>query len=70
MVNVTKVSMLTGKPHTLEIPLTEQELVAGLESGKLIQHAFPQLSADQREFLITGITPEEWAEQIGGGDDE
>ena len=27
----------------------------------LIQHAYPMLSDDQREFILTGITPEEWA---------
>lgn len=25
-----------------------------------IQNAFPQLNADEREFLMTGITAEEW----------
>ena len=29
-------------------------------NGKLAQDAFPFLSASEREFLITGITPEEW----------
>lgn len=28
---------------------------------KLVQEAFPNMNADDREFLITGITPEEWA---------
>ena len=35
----------------------------GLETyanGELIQQAFPFLSADQREFLISGLTPEEF----------
>ena len=27
---------------------------------KLIQDEFPELSAEQREFLMTGITPAEW----------
>jgi hypothetical protein len=26
----------------------------------LIQEAMPNLSADDREFIMTGITPEEW----------
>lgn len=30
--------------------------------GNYIQNAFPYLSADEREFILTGITPEEWAE--------
>ena len=29
-------------------------------SGKLVQDAFWFLSADDREFLMTGLTPEEW----------
>lgn len=30
--------------------------------GTNIQHAFPQLSADHRELLLTGILPDEWDE--------
>ena len=30
--------------------------------GELVQRAFPFLTAGEREFLMTGITPEEWAE--------
>lgn len=30
------------------------------QSGTLIQNAMPHLNADDREFLMTGITPEEW----------
>lgn len=30
------------------------------QGGALIQDAFPMLDADQREFLLTGITPDEW----------
>jgi len=26
----------------------------------LVQEFFPNLSADDREFLLTGITPKEW----------
>ena len=29
---------------------------------RLIQDAFPQLSPAEREFLITGMTKEEWGE--------
>lgn len=31
-------------------------------NGMYIQVAFDYLSADQREFIMTGITPEEWEE--------
>lgn len=38
-------------------------------AGKNIQRAFPDLSADQREILMSGICPECW-EEIFGEDDE
>ena len=28
------------------------------EDNRLIQHAFPKLSAQEREFLLTGLTPQ------------
>lgn len=28
--------------------------------SKFIQDAFPKLTAEEREFLMTGITPDEW----------
>lgn len=37
--------------------------------GKLIQNAFPMLSAEQREFVKTGITPEKWNEIFGDNDE-
>lgn len=32
------------------------------ESKELIQNIVPNLSKEEREFLITGITPKEWNE--------
>lgn len=63
MVMVSRTSMISGKTHEMDIPLTEEEYAAGLEkkeNGFLIQDAFPTLNEDHREFLLTGITPEEW----------
>ena len=36
--------------------------------GKLIQNAMPDLTAEQREFLISGTTPDEWAAMFGTED--
>jgi hypothetical protein len=30
------------------------------QGGMLIQDAMPNLNADEREFVMTGITPYEW----------
>jgi hypothetical protein len=52
----------------MDLPVTAQQIEA-YERGSLLQEAFPNLDADQREFIKTGITKEEWIE-IYGPDDE
>lgn len=56
---ITRTSGLTGHTHTREIDVTDDQLKSWLE-GDLIQDAMPHLSPDDREFIMTGITPEEW----------
>jgi len=66
MVQVTRESSLDGKIRTMEIPLTEAEFATAwwkwYNGNVLIQDAFPTLTPDQREFIKTGITEEQWAE--------
>jgi hypothetical protein len=33
--------------------------------GAYVQDAYPFLTPDQREFLMTGFTPDEWTELFG-----
>jgi len=65
VITISRRSPFSGKVNTMTIPLSEDEYAKGLHdigaNGMLIQVAFPTLTADQREFLRTGITPEEWA---------
>jgi hypothetical protein len=56
---VTKVSSLTGVTHQREIEATQEQLLRHA-NGELIQNVFPDLSAEDREYLMTGITQEEW----------
>jgi len=35
------------------------------EMGMLIQEAMPHLSPEDREYIMTGITPEAWDEYLG-----
>lgn len=65
---ITRTSTLTGITRTKEINVTEEQLFAW-QNGALIQDAMPQLSADDREFVKTGITGEEWDQLFGGGED-
>lgn len=61
---ITRKSPFTGKVHTREIPVTEEQLMRW-SNGTLIQNAMPNISPDDREFIKTGITPEEWEETFG-----
>lgn len=63
---ITRKSNLTGIERTMEIPVTQEQLDAW-ENGALIQHAMPGLTDSQREFIMTGITDDEWAKLMGGG---
>lgn len=62
----TRKSALSGKVRTRDIDVTAKQLAAW-ESGMPIQQAMPHLSADDREFILSGITPDEWNRQFGGG---
>ncbi len=56
---ITKTSPFSGNTNVMEIDVTQEQL-SSWESGVLIQNAMPNLSADEREFIMTGITPAEW----------
>ena len=56
---IIRKSMLSGNVSSMDIPVTEGQL-AEWQAGALIQNAMPNLSADEREFIMTGITPAEW----------
>lgn len=68
MYNITQKSSLTGKVHTQGIMMTPEQFAEySLPDHKrrLLQSIFPELSADDREFLISGITREEWEAEFG-----
>ena len=60
---IVRQSQLSGAISVMEIDITEEQL-ARVENRRanqeLIQNIVPHLPKDEREFLITGITPEEW----------
>jgi len=58
---ITRTSTLSGHISSMDIDVTLEQ-VASWEQGELVQNAMPNLSADEREFIMTGITPTEWNE--------
>ena len=65
---ITRKSPLTGITRTKEIDVTIEQILAW-EEGELIQNAMPQLSADDREFIKSGISAEEWDQLFGGSEE-
>ena len=64
---ITRTSVLTGKTRTKEIDVTPLQLEAW-RSGVLIQVAMPHLSNEEREFIKTGCTDQEWENLISEGE--
>jgi len=60
---ITRTSTLSGHISSMDIDVTLEQ-VASWEQGELVQNAMPNLSADEREFIMTGITPAEWNEMF------
>ena len=59
--------VVTGKMYSVEVP--GEELYA-YRQGKHIQDAMPSVSAEDREFLISGTSPEGWEQLFGGSKEE
>lgn len=57
---ITRKSQISGTMNTMDLDVTEAQVIE-FESGVFVQDAFPNLTAGEREFILTGITPEEWA---------
>jgi hypothetical protein len=58
-VKIERRDPLTGKLNVMDLPVTEAQLAAW-QQGALIQRVMPDLTVDQREFLMTGLMPESW----------
>ena len=61
---ITRTSPFTGETHTLDIDVTQSQIDAWY-GGELIQNAMPNLSADEREFIKSGIPAHEWDNLFG-----
>ena len=62
---IMRISPLTGEVNEMELDITPAGLELYEEFGVLLQDAFPNLTPAQREFIKSGITPEEWYDFFG-----
>ena len=63
---VSRRSVFTKEMNSMVLPVSQERIELWASGGgALIQDAFPELNADQREFLMSGATPEEWEAMFG-----
>jgi len=65
---VEKSSDISGKITKMLMGIDFKAFITAYDKwvgGYCIQDAFPNLSADEREFIKTGITPDEWESIFG-----
>ena len=65
---ITRRSKISNEINSMNLNVTQDQLNNWM-NGTLIQEAFPQLNEDEREFIMTGILPEEWNELFGDSDE-
>ena len=58
-------SPFTGKVNSMFMLFDWADFIKWKEGRGLIQDCLPYLSADEREFLMTGLMPEEWERTFG-----
>ena len=56
---IKRVCPFTREVKEVEISVTPEQ-IHNWECGMLIQNAMPNISASEREFILTGITDDVW----------
>lgn len=67
---IIRYSPLTGKFNKAIIMVTEEQYHNWKQKRMLIQDAMPQLTNEEREFLMTGYTPDDWTAMFPPDEDE
>ncbi len=73
--SVSVLSLFSGQWNVMESPEAHPGRISraqwnAWQAGQHIQHAMPQLTPEEREFLLTGATPQEWDAAFGDDDDD
>ena len=64
---IKRTSILSGETREIDLPVTQAQLDEWYK-GKLAQIVFSNLTPSQREFIMTGITDQEWDVAFGERD--
>jgi hypothetical protein len=70
---ITRESPLSGRFVKMLINTSKEKVEAwdAMDNQRkpLIQNFFPELNKDEREFVLTGVSPHEWDELFGNEDE-
>ena len=61
---IVRTSRISGNTNVMDIDITTDQFLSWID-GSLIQDVMPDISADEREFIMTGTTPDEWDAMFG-----
>ena len=63
-IDIKRLCVVTGEPY--EVSVRSGDYEAWKCGSKLAQDAFPYLSREDREFIISGTSPQGWNILFGG----
>ena len=63
--DITRVCPFTNRVNVRHVNGATPEGIAAWKNGALIQDALPEVSPEEREFIMTGITPSMWNHIFG-----
>ena len=61
---ISKQSSITGKVTTRDIPVNPEDYIFWMAGNVSIEDAMPYLSETDKEFILAGISKEEWSSFI------
>jgi hypothetical protein len=67
---IKRKSVISGIEHTRSIPVNPDDYIAWQSGLGSIQDLMPYLSDNDREFILSGITPEEWDEAFAENEED
>jgi hypothetical protein len=59
---ITNMSKVSGKIRSMDLPVTEEQMTRYSTGRFTLQGCFPDLTPNEREFIKSGITADEWEE--------
>ena len=62
---VTREALASGKTRTKDLPITPAQYIKYIRGEGHVQDIMPDLPPEDRVFLISGVTQEEWEELYG-----